>query len=123
MVIRTEREAVARGDVDEYLSTLAEDAVFLPPSADSKAGDDLRQWLRCFVADVSVEWLAFESTEVLVSGDMAYHSFTYTWRVCPRSGGDAKVATGKGVHLLRCRTDGTWKIAREIWNASPARTQ
>jgi ketosteroid isomerase-like protein len=59
------------------------------------------------------------STEVLVTGETAYHSYTYTWCVWPRAGGEEIVATGKGVHLLSSQPGGSWKIAREIWNASP----
>jgi ketosteroid isomerase-like protein len=116
--VHAEREAVASGDIDQYLGVLTDDAIFMPPNSVAKAGAELREWLRAFLADVQVEWLSFVSTEVLVFGTAAYHAFTYTWRVCPRSGGEAKLASGKGVHLLELQVGG-WRIRREIWNASP----
>jgi len=117
--VQAEREAVESGDINRYLRTLAEDAIFMPPNSAAKAGAELREWLRSFLADVRVEWLSFVSSEVLLFGGAAYHAYTYSWRVCPRSGGEAKVTSGKGVHLLELQVDGTWRIGREIWNASP----
>jgi len=92
----------------------------MPPNSDPKQGAELRDWLRAFVGGFRVEWLSFVSTEVVEAGETAYHSFAYTWRVHPRSGGEPTTASGKGVHLLRRQADGTWRIAREIWNSSPA---
>jgi len=57
--------------------------------------------------------------ELEVAGNLAYHTYVYTWRVTPRASGEAKVSSGKGLHILRCQADGSWRIAREIWNAMP----
>ncbi len=117
--VATERGAIESGEMDPYLGVLTDDAVFMPPNSHPKEGRELREWLRAFVEGFSVEWLSFVSTEVLESGEAAYHSFAYTWRVQPRAGGEPTTASGKGVHLLRRGSDGTWRIAREIWNSSP----
>jgi ketosteroid isomerase-like protein len=92
----------------------------MPPNSQPKRGVELREWLRAFVEEFRVEWLSYASMEVLEAGETAYHSFAYTWRVRPRDGGEAKTSSGKGVHLLRREADGSWRIAREIWNSSPA---
>ncbi len=114
-----ERAAVARGNWAEYLDALADDAVFLPPNSRSKSGEELREWLKTFVQAYRIEWLKFDSTDVEVVGDLAYHTYEYTWRVTPRAGGDGKVSSGKGLHILRRQPSGAWHIAREIWNSSP----
>jgi len=115
-----ERTAIESGDLEPYLGVLTDDAVFMPPNSHPKEGEELREWLRAFVEGFRVEWLSFVSTEVLESAEAAYHAYAYTWRVHPRAGGEPTTASGKGVHLLRRGSDGTWGIAREIWNASPA---
>ena len=118
--IRVERDAVAAGDIERYLAVLTGDAIFMPPNSPSKTRAELHDWLRGFLEGFRVEWLRFASTETQVEGDMAFHSYTYTWRVSPRAGGEPTISSGKGVHLLRRQPGGLWKIAREMWNGSPA---
>lgn len=118
--IREERDALQTGDIDQYLAVLTDDAIFMPPNSLSKTGAELRSWLRGFLGAFRVEWLCFTSTETLLADEIAFHSYTYTWRVCARAGGEPTVASGKGVHLLRRQPDGSWKIAREMWNSNPA---
>jgi len=118
--VERERAAIAAGDMAEYLRVLTDDAEFMPPNNVAKAGTELRTWLSEFVRDFRVEWLAFSSVETVGVGDLAYHAFTYTWRVTPRVGGEGKVSSGKGLHILRRQADGSWRIAREIWNGVPS---
>lgn len=103
-----------------YFAVLTADAIFMPPNSVAKAGEQLRAWLGSFVRDFEVEWLSFASAELAVVEDLAYHTFTYTWRVTPRAGGEGKVSSGKGLHILRRQADGCWKISREIWNSVPS---
>ena len=117
--IEQERSVVETGDADGYDAVLTDDAVFLPPGSPARTGDELRAWLGEFLRGYRVEWVRFVSTEVEVLGRVAYHAYSYTWRVTPRAGGDATVSSGKGIHILRQQPDGSWKIAREIWNSSP----
>ena len=118
-VVDQERAAVEKGNISQYLAVLADGAVFMPPNAAPKEGAELRSWLSNFIEHFAVEWLAFRSTEVIVVSDLAYHAYTYSWRVTPRAGGEPTTASGKGLHILRQQTDGSWGIAREIWNGSP----
>lgn len=85
-----------------------------------RQGDDLRRWLRAFLEGFRVDWLEFEPLAVETAGHLAYHAYSYSWRVTPRAGGEPIEARGKGLHILRREADGAWRIAREIWNASPA---
>jgi ketosteroid isomerase-like protein len=117
--VEQERAAVADGNAEAYLDVLAEDAVFLPPNSPSKSGPELRAWLTAFVRGWRVEWLRFETTGVEVVGDLAYHTYEFTWRVVPRAGGNGSVSSGKGLHVLRRQSGGPWRVAREIWNSSP----
>lgn len=118
--VEQERAAISGGDVEAYCAVLTVDAVFMPPNSSVRSGEDLRNWLGSFVRDFAVEWLSFASTEVEVVDDLAYHAFVYTWRVTPRAGGEGKVSSGKGLHVLRRQADGQWRISREIWNSVPS---
>ncbi len=118
--VERERSAIAAGDLTEYFAVLTDDARFMPPNDVTKCGTELRTWLSDFARDFRVEWLAFRTAEVLAVGTLAYHAFAYTWRVTPRAGGEGKVTSGKGIHILRRQIDGSWRIAREIWNGVPS---
>ncbi len=114
-----EKAAVAAGDTGAYFGALSQDAVFMPPNSPAKSGEELRSWLTAFLRDFRIEWLDFTSTEIAVAGDMAYHAYTYTWRATARSGGEGRVSSGQGLHILRQQPDGSWRISREIWNSVP----
>jgi ketosteroid isomerase-like protein len=117
--VEREKSAAVTGDAELYFSALAGDALFLPPNTTAKTGAELRSWLKEFIDGFRVEWLRFESSELQVSGEIAYHIYAYRWRVTPVAGGEPTVASGKGLHILRRQPDGSWKIARELWNSTP----
>ncbi|MGB7546571.1 MAG: nuclear transport factor 2 family protein [Terracidiphilus sp.] len=111
--IALERDAMESGNIDRYLALLTDDAIFMPPNSPSKTGGELRSWLRGFLEGFPVEWLSFVSTETLIAGEMAFHSYTYTWRVCARAGGEPTIATGKGcISFIASRTDRGRSLAR-----------
>jgi ketosteroid isomerase-like protein len=120
-VIDREVAAAAKSDFQEYSAVLAEDAVFMPPNGPPRSGTELRSWLRQFLEGFAVEWVSFQHGDVAVDGLHGYHSYEYEWRVTTRAGGEASVSCGKGLHVLRREADGSWKIVREIWNASPVK--
>ncbi len=117
--IDAEVRAIEDDDIDGYLAVLSEDALFQPPGLPSMGGEELRAWLREFLGQWRVEWLGFKHDETEVSGNLAFHRFSYSWRLEPKSGGQLQVAHGKGLQILRRCEDGDWKIAREVWNDRP----
>lgn len=119
-VLDEEARAISDGDIDGLLAILAEDAVFMPPNLFEKTGEELRSWLRDFLAGFTAVWLKYVHGQTEVVGDLAYHVFFYSWRVTPKAGGAGTLGHGKGIHILRRQPDGSWKLAREIWTPSPA---
>jgi ketosteroid isomerase-like protein len=118
-VIDAEIEAMADDDVERLLPLLSQDALFLPPDLPSIGGEELHAWLREFLGEWRIEWLAFNHNETVVVGDLAFHRFSFSWRLEPKSGGQLQVSHGKGLHILRRSADGGWTIAREIRNGRP----
>lgn len=118
-VIDAELAAMADDDIESYLALLTEDALFLPPGLPSIGGEELHAWLSEFLGQWRVEWLGFHHNETEVAGNLAFHRFSYSWRLEPKSGGQLQVSHGKGLHILRRCAGGDWKIARETWNDRP----
>jgi ketosteroid isomerase-like protein len=119
MIAAEEAAAIEAGDFKRYFGLLAEDALFMPPNLHSKSGKELRAWLRDFLERNNVEYLKLTDDETVIESNLAYHRFTYGWKVTPKAGGETKVGHGKGMHILYRRPDGAWKIIREIWNDIP----
>ncbi len=119
-LVQQEVKAMSGGNPDDFFAILADDAVLMPPGIGPKKGTALRGWMRDFIQNFAVEWLQWVSVETVISGDLAFHSYAYSWRVTRKSGGAPTVAHGKGIHIFRRDPGGPWKLAREMWNASPA---
>lgn len=118
--IDREIKAVSTRDAAAYFAIIDEEATFLPPNVEPKHGAELREWLRDCFERFTVEWLNFIHHETEIASDFAYHRYTYSWRLTPRSGGPAAVAHGKGLHILRRHQGAEWKVLCEIWNANPS---
>lgn len=112
-----EVDACATGDIGLYLSILADDAVYMPPNTPPKTGEELRRWLREFIANFTVEWQDFVHGETVVAQDLAFRDYAYRWKVTPKAGGQPVEGHGKGIHIARRQADGAWRLVRNIWNA------
>ncbi|HWZ43403.1 MAG TPA: DUF4440 domain-containing protein [Candidatus Saccharimonadales bacterium] len=119
-LVEQELQALTGGAPEDFFAILADDAVLMPPGSGAKKGTELRGWMRDFVERFQVEWLDWVSIETVVAGDLAFHTYAYSWRVTRKAGGAPTLAHGKGIHIFRRVPGGSWKLAREMWNASPA---
>jgi ketosteroid isomerase-like protein len=119
-VARREPEVMSAGDMDTYRSLLADSAVYMPPGGPPKEGKELRDWLEEFLRDSHIEWLQYVHGHTQVSGDLAFHDYSYEWRVTSKAGGKSVVGRGKGIQILSKSSDGSWRLVRNIWNSNPA---
>jgi ketosteroid isomerase-like protein len=122
-VTEGEARAVEAGDMDAYLSLLSADVVFMPQNVTAKTGNELREWLRDFLEHFTIKYREFVHGETIIRDDLACHTYTCSWIATPKSGGEAKLMFFKGMHVLRRQSDGSWKIARSLWNTDPAPSQ
>ncbi|MFW9854719.1 MAG: YybH family protein [Candidatus Thorarchaeota archaeon] len=100
-VIRKELDAAANNELNSYLDNLSESAVFYPPNSVGKKDKDLKQFLGDFLADFRVGWLNFDHLEISIISNLAYHIYSYKWKITPNSGGNPSVFTGTGMRILR----------------------
>lgn len=116
--IKLEINAVAESNFKKYSSLLTKDSEFLPPNSLPLTGKELLLWLKNFTDNFQVEWLEFLHKNVEAVESLGFHEYSFRWRLTPKKGGDSTEHKGKGIHILRRENNGSWKIAREIWNNS-----
>jgi uncharacterized protein (TIGR02246 family) len=121
-----EREigALRTGAVDSLLAVMATDAVVMPPNEPIVTGPEaIRTWHQNFATQFSVDG-RYVNSQVSVLGDWAIERYDGVMRFTPKAGGPPTEHELKGVHIYRRQSDGSWRIAQDIWNANapPAAT-
>lgn len=110
--------AVNAGDVGANLRGFTEDIVYLPPDAPPMRGKKalealIRAGVESFAA--KIEMVPEETT---VAGEWAFQWGTIKGAFQSHEGGDRMSLDGKWLYIYQRQTDGTWKIARDIYNSN-----
>ena len=110
--------AVNSGDMTANLAGFTEDLVYLPPEGPPVLGKPaLASFIKSFYDAFDAE-IEMVPEETVVSGDWAFQWGTITGIVRPLEGGGATVLDWKYMYLYQRQPDGTWKIARDIYNSN-----
>jgi uncharacterized protein (TIGR02246 family) len=119
-----DKRAAMANDLDALIDLSAEDAILLPPGTAPVVGKEaiaafLRQGWRREQTPEAIEYIHnFE--DVTIAGEWAFECGTFksVWRE-PGSD-DVSTQSGNLLRVLRRRPDGSWKIARAMWNVREA---
>ena len=130
--VRTEDEAVRSlilkaldvirsDDFEQYFDLFTDDAVWMMPSTFKDVHqDEARSFYRFtrkfkFDQETAVD-------EVVVSGDCAYVRVSFDGYLRPKvdDGSPPLRSVSRHIWILRRQSDGSWKIARDIWNTPKA---
>ncbi len=110
--------ATNAGDLQAMEAFYAEEAIVVPPETLPLVGTGaIIRWI-----DQRREESPFEietsSHEIVVAGDWAFDRGAYALHLAPRDPAAAAPEYGNYLRLWR-KQDGSWKIARDIWNRLP----
>ena len=113
-------DAYNAGDVDKILTLYTDDAVLMPPDAPAATGPAaIREFLTKDIAGAKAAGVSAKDDggTVTVTADFAWHAGKFS----AHDAAGKTVSTGKYVELWR-KTDGKWRMFRDIWNndAAPA---
>jgi ketosteroid isomerase-like protein len=97
-------DAVNAGDLVRLLTLMADDVVFLNPTAHQQSR------IRCIS----------ELEEIVVVGEVAYTLCRDSLSVTPRADGEATELAGHRITIYRKQPDGRWLLARDAHTLSPA---
>lgn len=112
--------AFNKEDVEAMAPFVTDDHIGMPPNRPALTGLDATRhfWREGFRAASSR--LAVVPDELVIAGDTAIDQFHWTMDSTPRSGGSAIHDEGKCIWIWQRESDGSWKIARAIWNSDLA---
>jgi len=104
------------GNLERVLALYTDDVILMPPGGDIIRGKPAaREHYRNIFQHTELD-LTFVSEETQAVGDWAFDRGTTRGRAVPRSGGTATPIDDKYLMILKRQADGTWRIARLIWN-------
>src|SRR5947209_67979 len=110
-------DALNHGDVDAWAGVFSEDVVQMPPNAPANVGRAaIRAWSHAFMDPFRAEF-ALQVDEVQRVGDWAFERGAYRIRVTPKAGGEGFQDAGKYITIYQKQANGTWLMARDIWNS------
>ncbi len=111
-------EAANTAQVERLLDVYAPDAVILPPGGPLIEGSQtIRELFRQEFERFDTK-IAFTTQAIEVDGDLAYRRGRYVWRGTPRGSAEAFETTNKFLEVWERQSDGSWKIAVDMWNAA-----
>ena len=117
--IQSAEDAYVERDWDRFADHFTVDGLWMPNNRLPLRGKSAwwsyvgRGWDKTRVVDMNVH-----TDEIIVSGGWAMERHTQATKQVRE--GETIVSRSKGVWILKRTDDGSWKIARYIWNRNPA---
>lgn len=106
---------INRDDLSAFLEGVTDDVVLMPPDLPTVTGKEvIRAWAQEDFGQRTSDEDWFED-EVVISGDWGFVRGNYAV-VVQSEGGEPEERTGKQLLIFRRAEDGSWKLARAIWN-------
>jgi len=108
------------GDLDAFMATVAEDAVYMPPGEPVLIGkESIRNWYDFdnFSFDVTIS-----SDEIEICGDWAIQRATWKGSWIQKDSGETTQIESKDIIIYRRQPDGSWKESHAIWNFTSRET-
>jgi len=107
------------GDVSAKMRLYTADAVLLPPRGPAVSGHQaIRVWHEAIFKKETSQILS-KVEEIQTFGEWGFARGTSSGTITSKAGGQRRNSTEKWLVLVRRQADGSWKIARDMWNEGP----
>lgn len=109
-------KAAEAKDAEAAAALYSEDAMVMPPGAPAVKGRAAIEafWRKMMLSAIRRVTLA--TTDLGMSGDIAYETGTYTLDLTLPDGSPASDG-GKYITLMRRQADGSWKMTHDMWSS------
>jgi ketosteroid isomerase-like protein len=113
-LIQQTQDAFNAGDLDTYMASIADDAVFMPQGTASLVGKQaIRDWY-------NFDNMDFDSTiiidEIEVHGDLAFARSHWDGSWVQKDIQETTLYKSQTINIFKRWPDGSWKNWRTIWN-------
>jgi uncharacterized protein (TIGR02246 family) len=109
--------AVNRSDLPAVVGLWCDDGMLMPPHHPSVHGRLAIERYFDSLFRRSRFAFSFTSSQIEIAGDLALERVEYVASAWPADGGPEVRDVGKGLHVYRRQTDGSWRLAMDIWNS------
>ncbi len=117
-VLQEHVDAINAGEVDALLAGMTDDVVYMPPDQSLLRGKErLREWAVPIYGQFDTH-ISMRAEETVVAGDWAWEWGHLSGSMRPIDGGQATQIEGKYFYVYQRQADGSWKIARDIYNSN-----
>ena len=108
--------SLGAGDLDRWISLYIDDGIQMPPDVPRNIGKEKIKAFNQNTADLFHWKMAINCEEVRETDDWGFARGTYTFELIPKKEGETIKGSGKFMTILEKQDDGSWKIARDIFN-------
>jgi len=113
-------KAFNEGNLEAFMATIADDAVFMPPDVSVLIGKEaIRNWYN--FDETSFDTTIF-SDEIEISGDWAFQRVHWKGSWILKESGETTQFESQSISNLRKQPDGSWKTSHSIWNFTSKET-
>ena len=112
--------AWSNSDIDGILALWDNDGISMPPGSSPYIGKERIRARLQFLNKTTVENVSTNIEEIEVSGNWAFVRQTFKGTWIPKDGSESKNESSKEIMIFNKQSDGSWKIARYMWNSNPA---
>jgi uncharacterized protein (TIGR02246 family) len=115
-------KAFNEGDLEAFMATVTEDAVYMPPGEPVLIGKEtIRNWYNELFDKISFD-VTISSDEIEICGDWAIQRTTWKGSMIQKDSGETTQAESKNIIIFRRQPDGSWKNSHAIWNFTSRET-
>jgi uncharacterized protein (TIGR02246 family) len=111
-----ELAAFNAGDVQGFIDIVTDDVVFDAPDRPAATGKDAIRSLCEAVFERIIYDATYQTDELVVEGNWAFDRGVWIENRTPKDGGEQIQVSCGMLQVYRRQTDGSWKLARSIWN-------
>ena len=109
--------AINSNDLDQLLSMLTDDVVFMAPNSPRLVGKEaVSPWAAGYFDAFHTIWTK-TYLEIKVNGEWAFEQYAYESEDTEKATGKVYRDTGKGIIIYHRQADGVWRVARDAWNS------
>lgn len=119
---KTDIEASLKGDTEILLSLMTDDIILIyPDQPPAKGIENIRKRMEAYkkeLENITIKQYSITFDELVIEGGLAYEWGSFHHKYFLKDENREIEEKGRLMRILRKQPDGSWKVARSIWNSN-----